>query len=338
MSTAGQLDAAAFAELAEPHRHELQVHCYRMLGSFDDAEDAVQESLLRAWRQRASFEGRSPFRAWLYRIATNACLDSLRRNTRRVLPQHVAPPNVPPEQVPDPGEVRWLQPYPDRLIDQAESSPEAHAIARETIELTFIAALQLLPSRQRAALLVREVLGWSANETAVLLETSVASVNSLVQRARATLQRNRPPRRTDWAATTDATDQERALLERFMRACERGDAAAIVDMLGDDVRCTMPPYPWWFAGKAAVAESFRMGLGPYRPGEFRVVPTRANRQPACATYVRVAGDTEYRAFAIDVLRIEHSQIVEVTAFHELALFEAFGLPLTVGLRTDETCG
>ena len=328
MSSSSALDASTFTELAEPHRHELRVHCYRMLGSFDDAEDVVQESLLRAWRQRASFEGRSPFRTWLYRIATNACLDSLRHRTRRVLPQDVAPPNVPPEQVPDIGEVLWLQPYPDRLLDQAESSPEAAVIARETIELTFIASIQLLPPRQRAALLVRDVLDWSAAETAALLDTSVASVNSLVQRARATLQRHRPARRTEWSAP-DVTPHEQDLLERFMRACEVGDASAIVDMLADDARCTMPPFAWWFAGKDAVADSFRVGVGPGRPGDFRTLATRANRQPACATYMRSFGDDAYRAFAIDVLRIEDGRIVEVTAFHETHLFQAFGLPSTL---------
>jgi len=328
VSSSSALDASTFSQLAEPHRHELQVHCYRMLGSFDDAEDVVQESLLRAWRQRASFEGRSPFRTWLYRIATNACLDSLRQRTRRVLPQHVAPPNIPPEQLPEIGDVHWLQPYPDRLLDQTESGPEAIAIARETIELTFIAAMQLLPPRQRAALLVRDVLGWSATETASLLETTVASVNSLVQRARATVQRNRPPRRADWAAAPPSTEVEREMLEQFMRACERGDAAAIVDMLADDVQCTMPPFPWWFSGKAAVADSFRVGIGPGRPGDFRALATRANRQPACGSYLRSFGETEFRAFAIDVLHIEAGRIVDVTAFHEPALFEAFGLPPT----------
>jgi RNA polymerase sigma-70 factor (ECF subfamily) len=226
--------------------------------------------------------------------------------------------------MPEIREVHWLQPYPDQLLDEA--NPEAEAIERETIELAFIAAAQLLPPRQRATLLIRDVLGWSAAETAETLGTSVASVNSMLQRARATLQRHRPAQRADWAALAASTDRERELLERFMRACERGDAAAVVDMLHDDVRCTMPPYEWWFAGKDAVVESFRLGWGPYKPGDFRLVPTRANRQPAFAAYVRRPGEPDFRPFAIEVFTIRAGRIVEVDAFHDLGLFAAFGLP------------
>jgi RNA polymerase sigma-70 factor (ECF subfamily) len=241
-----------------------------------------------------------------------------------VIPSDIVPPNTGPTPAPEVDDVRWLQPYPDSLLDEA-SGPEAQVIARETIELAFIAAVQLLPPRQRAAFLVRDVLGWSPGETASLLETSIASVNSLVQRARATLQGRCPASRSDWASVTEISNDERALLDGFMHACERGDAAAVIDLLSENVRCSMPPYTWWFAGREAVAESFRLGLGSYIPGEFRLVPLRANRQPACAAHVRRAGEPDFSAFAIDVLRMEHGRIVEIIAFQEVHLFDMFGL-------------
>ena len=324
-------DHTAFAEQVQHHRRALHVHCYRMLGSIDDAEDVVQETLLRAWRQRHGFQGRSSFRAWLYRIATNACIDSMRAGKRRVLPHHIAPANVPPEHMPPSPEPLWLQPYPDRLLDELQASsedPEAEVVARETIELTFIAALQLLTPRQRAVLLVRDVLGWSAADVASLLGLTVVSVNSALQRARATVQRNRPSGRLEWsAAPREQTEQE--LLERCMHACEQADAAAIVELLSSDVQWTMPPYPWWFDGRDAVAESLRQGLGEFRPGEWRVVPVRANRQPAAAAYVRRWDDDTYRAFAVHVLRVEGDAIAEVIGFHDPRLFDAFGLSPTL---------
>lgn len=323
MCSSNILDSSDFAHEAEAHRRALHVHCYRMLGSFEEAEDVVQESLLRAWRQRDSVHHQSAFRSWLYRIATNVCIDSLRRSSRRVLPSDLVPPNTGPEKVPAMGEVQWLQPYPDRLLD--EVGPEEQVIARETIQLTFIAAIQLLPARQRAALLIRDVLGWSAQETAAVLETSIAAVNSMVQRARATLQRSHP---TEWSFG-DAPEVERALLARFMEACEHSDAMAVVDLLADDVRCMMPPYEWWFDGKAEVLESLRVGWGPGRPGEFRLIGTSANRQPAVAAYVRVAGEAAFHPFAVDVLQVRDGRIVSITAFHLPGLFTAFGLPSSV---------
>jgi RNA polymerase sigma-70 factor, ECF subfamily len=319
-------DQSTFANQVRHHRRALHVHCYRMLGSLDDAEDIVQETLLRAWRQRHRFEGRSPFRSWLYRIATNACIDSMRRDQRRVLPHQIAPANVPPDQLPSTLEPLWLQPYPDQLLDELRTSgddPEAEAVARETIELTFIAALQVLTPRQRAVLLVRDVLGWSAAETASLLEMSVVSVNSALQRARATVQRNRPADRLEW---TTASATEHDLLQRLMRACERADAEAIIELLSPDARWSMPPYPWWFDGLDAVARSVRQGLGENSPGEWRVVQVRANRQPGCAAYVRRSDDDTYRAFAVHVIRTEGNAIAEVIGFHDPHLFAAFGLP------------
>jgi RNA polymerase sigma-70 factor (TIGR02960 family) len=309
-------DQAAFAELVERHRRELHVHCYRMLGSFEEAEDVVQETFLRAWRNRESFEGGPGFRAWLYRIATNACLDALRRSSRRVASLHSF------------AEVPWLQPYPDRLLDEIaprDAEPDAVVVAKETISLAFIAAIQLLPPRQRAVLILREVLGWSAGETASLLDTTVAGVNSALQRARATLQEQRPARRHDWSAS-DLSKDERRLLQSFIDAHERADAAAAVALVREDIRVTMPPHPWCFEGVAALAPLLHQGLT--EPGDWRLVPTRANRQPTAATYLRRPGDTEFRAFKFDVLRVEDGAIAEITTFGA-TLFPEFGLPPTL---------
>jgi RNA polymerase sigma-70 factor (ECF subfamily) len=315
-ATAG--NELAFTTLVERYRRELQVHCYRMLGSYQDAEDHVQETMLRAWRRRSSFEGRASFRAWLYRIATNACLDTLRRDHDRVVPSGVGAPS----------EIPWLQPYPDRRLDSAAPSsdqPDVVIVAKETIELAFLAAVQLLSANQRAVLILRDVLGWSASETADLLDTSVASVNSALQRARVALQKQLPERRSDWSPVADPTENERALLDKYMAAHERADASTVVELLREDVRFTMPPQPTCYQGREAVAAFFENALGAGRIGEFKLVPTRANRQPAAANYLRSPGDTVFRALSLDVLRIEGGQLVEITTF-EPKLFPAFGLP------------
>jgi RNA polymerase sigma-70 factor (ECF subfamily) len=310
-------DEAAFGRRVDGYRRELHVHCYRMLGSFTDAEDHVQETLLRAWHRRDSFEGRATLRAWLYRIATNACLDTLRRNPRRVVP-------VGDMGDPAPSEIPWLQPYPDRLLDRG-TQPEALVVARETIELAYLAAIQLLPPNQRAVLILRDVLGWSAAETADLLDTSVASANSALQRARATMQRHRPE---DGVPDADPSADERALLRRYMDAHDRADPAAVVALLRADVRFTMPPQPTCYAGREAVAAFFADALGPGRIGDLRLVATRANRQPAAANYIRVPGDELFRAMSLDVLRIEGGAIAEITTF-EPRFFPDFGLPMTL---------
>jgi RNA polymerase sigma-70 factor (ECF subfamily) len=307
------MDRSSFEVLTERHRRELHVHCYRMLASFDEAEDAVQETFLKAWRGRSGFDG-AQFRAWLYRIATNVCLDMLRRGARRTAggPQ----PDVP-----------WLQPYPDPLLDAAapgDQEPEAVAISRETISLAFLAALQVLPPRQRAALIARDVLGWPASETAAALGTSVAATNSALQRARATMQSHLPGQRAEWSAG-EPSAAERELLEQFIAAHERLDAEAAVAIAARDLRVTMPPLPYRFDGREQIrplmADAAAMGA-------WRLVPVRANRMPAAASYLRRPGDSQFRAFKLDVLRPEAGQIAEITTFNA-DLFPAFNLRPTL---------
>ncbi len=308
-------DQAEFAALTERYRRELHVHCYRMLASFDEAEDAVQETFLNAWRGRSGFDGGSHVRAWLYRIATNVCLDMLRRSARRTAGRSFA-------------EISWLQPYPDLLLDQAvapsEEQPESVAIARETISLAFLAALQVLPPRQRAALIARDLLGWPASETASALGTSVAAANSALQRARATMQSHLPARRAEWPAR-EPSATERELLGQFIQAHERCDAEAAIAIAAQDLRITMPPFPMRFDGPEAIrplmAEAAAMG-------EWRVLPVAANRMPAAAGYLRRPGDREFRAFKLDVMRIDGGVIAEITTFNA-DLFPAFGLAPTL---------
>ncbi|WP_217709614.1 sigma-70 family RNA polymerase sigma factor [Amycolatopsis sp. Hca4] len=322
-----------FAGLVEPYRHELQVHCYRMVGSYDDAEDMVQETFLRAWNRRDAFEGRSTFRAWLYRIATNACLDFLRRNERR--PQRYEPvPGMDNGAAEPPVRVTWLQPYPDALLADVASTdvePERAAVSRETMELVFLAAIQHLPPRQRAVLILRDVLGWPAADTAEQLDMSVASVNSALQRARPALRRHLPERRSDWTAPAHPTSQEREILQRYMDAADQADAAVVAELLSEDVVLTMPPNPFWFVGRDAMMAFIKPSIDPASPhfqGTWKHLPTFANRQPAAAGYLRRPGTTVYRAQVLDVLRIEDGRIVEITSF-EPHLFPAFGLPLTL---------
>ena len=319
MTAAGSLaDGPTFQAAAERHRRELHVHCYRMLASFDEAEDAVQETLLRAWRARERFEGDTLVRAWLYRIATNVCLDLIRARSRRVVELHSH------------AEVGWLQPYPDRLLDEMappEDEPDAVVVRRETIELAFLAALQVLPPRQRAALVLRDVLGVPAAETATMLDTSVAAANSALQRARATMQEHLPSHRLDWSAAPPSP-AERALLDRFVDAQERCDHAAALTIVTEDVRVTMPPAPYVFDGRDAIRTLLERAFGPDRDGDWRLRPTSANRMPAAASYLRRPGDTTFRAFKLDVLRIEDGAIAEITTFGH-SLFSHFGLPATL---------
>jgi RNA polymerase sigma-70 factor (ECF subfamily) len=293
-----------FAALVERYRPEIQVHCYRMLGSFEDSEDLVQETFARAWRSRASFTrgGPAAFRAWLYRIATNACLDLLRRRQRRVMPPDVVAPADPAKPIPPPSDLPWLQPYPDRLLEPVAppgDEPDAVVVARETIELAFLAAIQHLPPRQRAVLILRDVGGWSADDAASLLETSLDSVNSALQRARATLRDRLPERRTEWARTSGPSDEERELLRRYLDAHDRADAEALAELIREDARLTMPPIPTWFDGRDAIMAAARQGFDPDF-GRVRALATAANRQPAAAHYHAPPGESVYKPLALDV--------------------------------------
>ncbi|HEX3222784.1 MAG TPA: RNA polymerase subunit sigma-70 [Nocardioides sp.] len=298
----------------ERHRRELHVHCYRMLASYDDAEDAVQETYLRAWRARDGFDGEHP-RAWLYRIATRVCLDRARARSR---------------QAGAGTEVGWLTPYPDPLLDEVatgEAEPDDVYIARETIELAFLTALQVLPPRQRAALLAREVLGLPAADTARLLETSVAAANSALQRARETMRDHLPSHRVDWTAAAPNAEEKR-LLAAFIDAHEQCDPRAALAAAASDVRVTMPPYPWRYDGLDALRPLLERAFGPGREGDWRLLPTGVNRMPAAASYLRRPGDSAFRAFKLDVLRVEGDRIAEITTFGP-APFPALGLPETL---------
>ena len=327
-SVAGTVgDETAFAELTRRYRRELHVHCYRMLASFEDAEDLVQETFLRAWQKRATYQGRAPFRAWLYRIATNACLDFLARHERRVveLSAQGAPP-TPGMTLPH---VEWLQPYPDRLLDiedPAQRSADATVIRRETIELAFLVALQYLPPKQRAVLILRDVLEWSAQETATLLDSTTASVNAALQRARATLRRHQP-NRDNPSALQGISKDEMLLAQRYADAADPLDAEALIRLLREDARFTMPPSPIAYVGNRACVESWvEGGLGQPPYDDFKFLITSANRLPAVANYIRKPGDTHYRPFMLDVLRIEAGGIAEIVAFELPAMLDAFALP------------
>jgi len=312
------LDQRDFGARVEPHRRELHVHCYRMLGSFEEAEDLVQEAFLRAWRRRETFQGRSSVRAWLYRIATNACLDALDKRPRR--------PGAS-------GEIAWLQPYPDELLEQLpdrREGPEEVALAKETIELAFIAAIQHLAPLPRAVLVLRDVLGCSARETARLLETTEASVNSALQRARSGLRTHLPVDREAWPTVgttpTGTTVAERDLVARYVDCSERLDAQGLAALLHDDVRFSMPPSPGVWTGRGAVVQSWiDGGFGSDAFGHLRCVVTRANGQPAVAGYVRLPGDAGYELLAVDVLRVRGGLVTEIVTF-DRAVLTYFDLP------------
>jgi RNA polymerase sigma-70 factor (TIGR02960 family) len=297
-----------FTEAVESHRRELQLHCYRMLGSYEESEDLLQETFLRAWRRRETYERRASLRAWLYRIATNACLDHLGQRPR----------------VPTPaGEISWLQPYPDALLEGADEA----VIERETIELAFMIAVQHLAPRPRAVLILRDILGWRARSVAELLEVSEAAVNSALQRARAVLKEHLPADRGDWAASGSAV--ERSVVERYVALTEAGDAAGLAALMAADARFMMPPETGLYHGRETIVSSWvQGGFGAPGFGTFRLVETRANRQPALANYLRKPGEGEFHALAIDVVRIEDGAVVDIFGFPG-SLFAAFGLPNTL---------
>jgi RNA polymerase sigma-70 factor (TIGR02960 family) len=306
------LDEARFTELSERHRRELQVHSYRMLGNLEQAEDAVQEALLRAWKGRASFDGGPGARAWLYRIVTTTCFDILRAAHRRG--ERVV------ESIAD---VPWLQPCPDALLDAAVE-PEGAAILRETVELAYLAVIQLLPARQRAVLLLRDVQGYSATETAAILDMSVAAVTSALQRARATIAERVAARDADWSPS-EITEADRALLAAFIDTHERQDPVAALAVLREDIRVAMPPNPGLFTGKDMIAGLMAHAYDRSVFGDWKLLPTSANRMPAAASYLRRTGSDVFVPFKLDVLRVGSGLIAEITTF-DATLFDRFGLP------------
>ena len=300
-------DTARFALLTERHRRELQVHCYRMLANYEDAQDMTQETFLRAWNKRESFKGHAALRTWLYRIATNACLDFLEKRNDRT---------PAPSELPDSGsEVLYLQPYPDRMLPE---DPQESVVARETIELAFIAAVQHLPARQRAVFILRDVLGWPASKAADALELTVASVTSALQRARVTMREQLPSRRLDWRspATHELSNDERGVVKSYIDAHERNDLDGLMSLLRNDLRFAMLPGQGTLIMTAKDAVDGWVAGGLFQCGydDWRCIPTTVNRMPAAALYRRTPDDPEYRLLNIAVLHIVDGKIAELTGF------------------------
>jgi RNA polymerase sigma-70 factor (ECF subfamily) len=320
--TAGDAPDEGFAQLSEPFRRELLTHCYRMLGSIHDAEDAIQETYLQAWRGYGGFEGRSSLRTWLYRIATRVCLKALEGNDRRPLPSGLGGPSDDPEETLRPRlpEVPWLEPAPDALFGAPPADPAAVIEARQTMRLGFIAALQYLPGRQRAVLILRDVLAWRAGEVADLLGTTTAAVNSVLQRARAQLSQIAP---TEDGIAEPTDPAQRALLNRYAAAFENADLDALTGVLTDDAVWEMPPIPTWFTGRETVGRFLATRI--LAAGDYRMVPTSVNGQPAFGSYSR---DHEgvYRPHALQVLTVTGAGIARVVAFLDADLFTPCGLP------------
>ena len=307
-------DERAFRRLVEPHLKELHAHCYRMLGSVHDADDALQEALLRAWRRLATFERRSPLRSWLYRITTNACLDVISRRPKRVLPIDHGPAAGSGDDLGDPlAESGWVEPYADEQLglEDGYAAPEARYDRRESVELAFIAALQHLPGNQRAALILRDVLGFSAREAAEALGTTVASVNGALRRGRKAVAHRLPDQTQQATLRALGDDRLRKLVERYIDAWERGDVDAILAMLAEDATFAMPPLPTWYRGHDSIAvflERFAL------QDRWRLLPTRANGQLAFGCYAWDAEQESYTALSLDVLSLDGARISEVTSF------------------------
>ena len=325
-------DENAFARLVDPYRGALHAHCYRMLGSVPDAEDALQEALLGAWRGLHGFEGRSSLRSWLYAIATNACLRAIERRPKRVLPIDYGPAADPHDGPGEPlVESVWVEPYPDESLglEDGLASPEARYEQRESVELAFVAALQHLPARQRAVLILRDVLGFSAREVAGAVETTPAAVDSALQRAHKAVD-ERLPERSQQAVLRSLDDQRlREIVEGFVDAWERADVDAVVAMLASDGAMTMPPLPTWYRGREAVA-AFLEGWPLGRDRRWRVVPIRANGQLAFGKYIWNREREAFMAHSISVLTLDGEAIAEVTSFLGAELVPRFGLPEEIG--------
>jgi len=341
-------DEKAFGRLIEPHRGELQAHCYRMLGSVQDAEDALQDALLRAWRGLPQFAGRSTLRSWLYKIATNSCLDVIGRRPQRVLPVDFGPAADPHDGIKPPiAESVWVEPYPDQMFDVGDRllGPEARYEQRESVELAFVAALQHLPAQQRAVLILREVLGFSAKEVADALDSSVASVNSALQRARSATSERLPEESQQATLRALGDDRIQALVERYMLAWEAGDVDTIVDLLTDDVTIAMPPMPTWYRGlDGAIGflkgyvfaeRARREELVGFAAEERRVraLPTWVSGQPAFAVYHWDEEAGGYTPVALQVLTLRGDRIRDITAFVNPTLMRRLGLPEPERRRT-----
>ncbi|MFZ0756652.1 MAG: sigma-70 family RNA polymerase sigma factor [Trebonia sp.] len=328
LEAARRSDDDAFGRLAGPYRGELHAHCYRMLGSAADAEDALQETLLRAWRALPSFEGRSSVRSWLYKIATNVCLRAIERRPRRVLPVDYAPAADPHDNPAEPvADAVWLEPYPDERLGLGSglASPEARYEQREGVELAFVAALQHLPARQRAVLILRDVLGFSARETATALETTPVSVDSALQRAHKTVDKRLPERSQQATLRSLNNGALRLVAQRYVTAWERNDVDAVVAMLAEDAKLTMPPVPTWYRGREQVA--IYLGGGPLAgTRHWRLIPARANGQLAFGRYAWNDKTQTFMPRAIDVLTLHGAQIQEITAFVTPDAFRGFDLP------------
>jgi RNA polymerase sigma-70 factor (TIGR02960 family) len=326
-------DEAAFRELTDPYRRELHVHCYRILGSFQDAEDVMQETLLAAWRGLRGFEERASVRAWLYRIATNRCLNALRDSGRRAQARHTAAalPFEPAEPT-RLGEPLWLEPYPDTLLEgmaDGAAGPEGRYEMKESVALAFVTGLQRMAPRQRAVLVLRDVLGFQAAEVAEMLESSEASVNSALQRARATLDERGPADRT--RAPLPRSTRERELVDRFAEAFEGDDVDGVIALLTDDAWVTMPPEPYEYQGPAAIARFLRDRVAARAGRRVRLVPTRANGQPAFGHYMEDAHAPVGRFSGLLVLTLDGDRIAAITRFADSGVLARFGLPRTLPL-------
>ncbi|WP_157250758.1 sigma-70 family RNA polymerase sigma factor [Nonomuraea typhae] len=315
-----------FAQLTDPLRRELLAHCYRMLGSVHDAEDTVQETYVRAWRAYDKFEGRSSVRTWLYKIATTRCLTALDKQGRRPLPTGLGQPSARGEgPLSEPAELDWLEPVPDEAVGADGRDPATVVTSRESIRLALVAALQYLPPRQRAVLILRDVLQWRAAEVADLLDTTTTAVNSILQRARAQLAEVSPAE--DQLAEPDERSQ-RELLDRYMHAFESYDIDAIVKVFTEDAVWEMPPFPGWYQGAANIGRLIATHCPAKKPGDLRLVPCQANGQAAFGMYLR-GEDGVYRPFALPVLTLSKEGVSHVSQFFDLKLFDVFGLPATL---------
>jgi RNA polymerase sigma-70 factor, ECF subfamily len=324
-------DAADFARLTDPFRAELLAHCYRMLGSVHDAEDQVQEALIRAWRSYDDFEGRASLRTWLYKIATNTCLRALENRGRRPLPSGLGAPGADPDAplAAGQGEVPWLEPIPDALARAGSDDPANIAVSRESLRLALIAALQYLPARQRATLILRDVLQWQASEVADLLGTSTTAINGLLLRARARLEQAAPVQDD---IREPAEPEQRALLDKYAAAFENADVSALSQLLRQDAIFEMPPILTWFAGRERIGRFLGTRVLS-RPGDFKLVPIAANGQRGFACYLRDR-DGQHRAHAVQVLTVTGAGIAHVVSFNQPELFPVFGLPAVLPAATS----